>query len=110
MDTPIATIAEFDYERARRAYLAISFDPEKRGRQEQQDYVNDVTDLCGRMAALATSTDQLQILATEIERYKQNYRTRMYAVLDAKSRTASSAIVGPAKFPTRQMEKRHDTA
>ncbi len=105
----IASPDDIDFERARRAYTHISHTPDDRARQDQQAYVADVQSLYDELAPLATTEAQQQLLADEIERYKAGYQQRFSAMLDAKSRTASPMITGPANFPTARNQKRMAT-
>ena len=87
------------------AYRAISFEPEKRARQTQQDYVNHMQSVYDKLAPLAKTPEQQDILKEELERYRQGYLKRMEAILSAKSKTMSPMITGRAKFPTARNQK-----
>lgn len=95
-------------ETAQRAYSGISFTPEKRAQQTQDDYA----------ATLASDYQQLQksigpdMQATfdaEFARYREGYKARYLAYLGAKGRCVSWMIAGPSRFPVRQQEKRFNT-
>jgi len=96
---------DIPYDLARQAYSGISHTPERRAEQAQQNYIDDITGLYERMRPLATTPEQQELLKTEMERYKENYINKYTAYLNAKSRTMSPMITGPAKFPTARNEK-----
>lgn len=100
---------DINYERARRAYYNISFEPEQRARSTQEEYVNELTALYEQYAPLATTDELRAELDAQMTRYKERYIKMMYAVLDAKARTASPMITGPARFPVDRNRKRIET-
>ena len=107
-ELPISVNAsDVDYKRAERAYANVSHTPEKRAEHTQAEYVAHMQSVYDELMKYAQSDTQKAILKDELQRYKEGYLLKLNAYLDASSRTASSFIVGPAKFPVRQMEKRH---
>jgi len=100
---------DLPYDRAYAAHSGTSFEPEKRAELRQREYVEDVTSVYNEFNKIAKTPEQKQILKEELERYKENYIKKQLAVLDAASRTVSSFITGPSKFPTARNEKRLQT-
>lgn len=108
-DLPIPVSKDdIDFERVRRAHLARTFEPETRARVAQEDYLNHMQDVYEKSASLAETPEQKEILATELERYKQGYIKRYYALVDAGSRVMNPMVTGPAKFPTARNQKALD--
>lgn len=76
------------YNRAYNAYRNISFDPDKRAESIVREYSELLTE------------DLKQYTDDETKRiYKERFINKLLAWLDAKSRTASPMITGPARFP-----------
>ena len=48
-------------------------------------------------------------MASDLEQYRDKHVKGLKAWLEAKSKTMSAMIVGPAKFPTRSNSKKMDT-
>jgi len=82
------------YTRAYNAYRNISFDPEKRAKSIVKDYSEILEEDLNKIAD--TETKQI---------YKDRFISKLLAWLDAKSRTVSVMITGPARFPTSRNEK-----
>jgi hypothetical protein len=100
---------DLSYTLAKDAYRAISFDPEKRAKQEQDGYVDDVNDFIEQLTKIATSDVQKQELINQVQNYKKGYLSKYGAVLSAKGRTMSSMITGASKFPVERNQKALDT-
>ncbi|MHC4105093.1 MAG: methyltransferase domain-containing protein, partial [Planctomycetota bacterium] len=100
--------SDISRERARRAHLGTSFVPEERAEQEQQEYVNYFNNTYDTLKKLAETDEQKATLNIEMQRYKEGLLKRFNALLDAKSRTMSSMITGPARFPTKRNQKALD--
>lgn len=94
---------------AQRAYSAISQYPERRGYQEQADYVNQMNADWEHLSQYADTPEKREQLKEEFERYRQGYLNKQLARLHATSRTASSFITGPSKFPTASNRKKLET-
>ncbi|AZV56086.1 LPD38 domain-containing protein [Clostridium sp. AWRP] len=109
--TWLDTISKHDinYDKAYNAYRGISFDPERRAEEEQTSYVNSMKDIYIKMLKLAKTPEQKAVLESELNKYKDNYIRHMNTILDAKSRTLSSMITGPARFPKARNEKALNT-
>lgn len=69
------------------AYRNISFDPERRGKQDFE-YYNDLL------------MQDLIIVGQSNESYKRKFIDKLMLIYTHKSNTASAMIVGPAKFKT----------
>ena len=95
-------INDVPYEVAYLAYRHSSFDPERRARGAQQEYV----DLMGKMVK---AYGHLPGADGEIEQFRTGFLKRYLALLSAKSRVASPMITGPAKFPHARNRKALDT-
>lgn len=105
--TPIiAHITDIDREFAIRAFTNTSFHPDRRGEQARREYADFVNGLYAELWPLAKTDEQKQLLADEMERYRQGYLTRQNAYLASHANCASSFVVGPARFPTARMQKR----
>lgn len=102
----IAELDDIDREHARRAFYWTSMTPEKRGEQRRQEYADAVNGLYAELWALAKTGEQQDLLAAEMERYRQGYRSRMNAWLSSHASVASAMITGPARFPTERNRKR----
>lgn len=108
-NSPIVCADELDFQCARQAYEHISFSPESRARQEQQSFAADVQEVWESNLPHATTAEQVAWLREQTQAYKADLLTYTYAVLAAKSRTASSMITGASNFPTARNQKRLDT-
>jgi hypothetical protein len=106
----IAKPEDLNYDRAMRAHSGTSFSPEKRAKQRQQEYADDLNSIYQNLLKSAKTDEQKQIVESEIGDFKQKYTQKYYAMLDADSRTMSTMITGPANFPVKQNQKRMDTA
>ena len=100
---------DIDFKRAERAYSAVSFDPDKRAKSNQQEYVNTVKNTYEELLPLAKTDEQKTILLEEMIKFKENYLKKFNALLDATSRTMSAMITGPANFPTARNQKAMET-
>lgn len=100
---------DVNYERAEQAYRNISFRSERRGLSEQGSYLSALKGLHDQFIKLATTDEKKARLLSEIHRYAKGYIKHNDAVLAAKSRTMSSMITGPARFPTANNQKKLDT-
>lgn len=100
---------DIDYKRAYNAYRGISFDPERRAESDQNSYVKDMQDIKDKIDKIAITDEQKKIAIEELSRYKEKYIQKFNAVLDARSRTLSPMITGPARFPVARNQKALDT-
>ena len=100
-------IKKLDYELCYDAYRGISFDPERRARQEQEGYLESFEDLYQKILKL--DPEKTEEIKTDILEFESKYRKKRESVLSTKCGIVSAMIVGPAKFPTTRMQKRNDT-
>jgi hypothetical protein len=100
---------DIPYEFARDAYHGISFEPEKRARSVQKEYVDHMQQLVDSLTPLADTPEKVELLKAELDRYKQGYLKHITEYLSAKSRVVSTMIAGPANFPAERMNKRSET-
>jgi hypothetical protein len=106
----IASINDIDRDLSHRAFNNTSFSPEKRGDARREEYANTVNGLYAELWPRAKTDEQKQILADEMERYRQGYIKHLTAYLHSHSAVASSMITGPARFPTARNQKRSQWA
>ena len=89
-------------ELAYRAHSNTSFSPEKRARQQVQDYFLALDQFAEWLEKNAVDGIDK---AAELVRFTENYRKALLAYLHAHSRCISSMVTGPANFPVRRAEK-----
>ena len=106
----IASPDDIDAEHARRAFYWTSMTPEVRGESRREEYADAVNGLYAELWPLAETDEQRDILAAEMERYRQGYLGRMKAWLSSHANVASPMITGPARFPTARNQKRSQWA
>ncbi len=102
---PVARPEEMNRQRAENAYRWNSMTPEKRAQEDQESFARAVNDLYAKMLPLAETETQKAILEREIRRYKQGYLDKYGAVLDARSKTASTMVTGGSNFPVERNRK-----
>ncbi len=107
--TAYAAPGDIDFERAVDAHRWNSMSPEARGRQVQEDYVAHVHGVRDDLMPIAQTPEQRVVLDDGLRRYAAGYRDRVHAALGARSRTASVAVTGPARFNTAANEKARGT-
>lgn len=90
-------------ESIRLAHAWTSFDPEKRAEQ----MVNDYSDQLDKDIVLLK---ELRASEEWIAKYKELYLKKFEIWIAAKSRCASAAVAGPAKFPVEKQKKAHAMA
>jgi hypothetical protein len=93
---------------ARAAFYGVSHTPEDRGDRARKDYAETIASDYSELLQYADTEEKKKILDTGFARYRAGYKERTIKYLSSCSRCMSSFIVGPAKFPTRQQEKRHN--
>lgn len=108
--TPLCGIEQdIALETARRAHEGTSFSPDKRGRQEIEDYVQTLRHDWEHLAALAQQHGGLERVQEMFLAYRDAYRSAKLDHLRAKSRCVSWMIAGPANFPVERMNQRYAT-
>lgn len=90
------------YELAYRAHTGTSFSPEKRAQSILNDYSQQLDEDIQSMQNKGCDQEF-------IDKYKQNYISKLTSWLNAKSNCISSMITGPAKFPIKRAEKANRT-
>jgi hypothetical protein len=103
--TILASIPEFDYALALRTYAHLSHTPEERAHRERFNFEHRIESLVSEALKRAETPTQQDELCKAVAKYATEYQTRLYAVLNARSRTASAFITGGANFPTKRNEK-----
>jgi hypothetical protein len=101
--------ADISLSMARQAHAGTSFDPDKRGEDEVRDYVQHLRAVQNSLNNIAETPEQQALAAAEFERYRQGYQRRYTDSLARRGRIVSPMIVGPARFPVDQMEKRRSS-
>jgi len=93
---------------ANHASAGISFDPEKRGDMEIQEYASTLASDYETLSAHAPTAEKRATLDVEFARYREGYKARTLAYLRSKGRCLSPMITGPSNFPVRRNQKRND--
>lgn len=97
-------------ELARRAFSNLSFNSDRRGEQARVSYMVDMRHAAQLFEEAATAhPDRRERAADMMASYKAGYLKRLNAYLASASGCASWFITGPARFPVRQQEKRHNS-
>lgn len=97
---------DIDYDSAYRAYYNISFYPERRAKSTIEDYVSQIKEDFEYLNKQVKDQEDKDILNDKFAKYRAGYKDRYLKYLNAKSRTMSSMITGPANFPTRRNQSR----
>lgn len=93
------------------AHRMTSFSPEKRGLQRQRDFAHAMNAAYKSLKDSAKGDPaKLQTLESEWPSFVEASKSKYLAALSADSRTASSMITGPARFPVASNRKKIDTA
>ncbi|MCK5023564.1 MAG: hypothetical protein KAS04_05300, partial [Candidatus Aenigmarchaeota archaeon] len=104
--TQIASKEDIDKEFAIEAHHNMSHFPEKGGERSRQEYADTVNEMYEDLKEKATTPEQLAIVEEEMLKFKERYLKAYNTFLSAKSRTASSMVVGPARFPVAKNRER----
>ena len=105
----VASPSEVPYELAMSAHAGSSFVPEDRARSRQREYADTMQSLHDDLERRVPE-DMRGDLKSEFAQFKKGYLSRYKAALQDDSRTMSSMIAGPSKFPTQRNQKRLDAA
>ncbi len=92
------------------AHRNTSFTPERRARQRQFEYVEQMKADYAQLKVNAEQGRTQSLLDEEFGRYRAKQRELIRAALSADANTASPMITGPARFPSARNEKRMETA
>lgn len=91
-----------------RAHNGTSFNPERRGDSIVKDYSEELdADIQNIRAAASKVEAEADAIAETCARYKEGYTKHLCGYLHSRSNIVSTMIVGPARFPVAQMEKRN---
>jgi hypothetical protein len=100
---------DINRELAYQAYYATSQNPDKRADEVIAMYMAEMASVVEEFSAFVTSENKT-MLAASLERYRRGYIAKLNSYLQAHSRVMSPHVTGPSNFPTRQNQKRGDTA
>lgn len=109
VNAPGISANDIPYDVAYNAHRNSSFVPERRAKQRQNEYVQQMNEDWAYISGLADTPELQEQAEAEFKRYAEGYRQKKLSVLHAASRTASAMITGPANFPTRSNQKRMNT-
>jgi hypothetical protein len=93
---------------AQQAHAGTSFSPEKRGRQDREEYARQLEADRAMLEKYATTPEKQGILEEEFARYREGFKAKYAAWLSAKGRCVSWMIAGRANFPVRRAEKANE--
>lgn len=105
---PKVSLEDVPFDLARRAHEGTSWVPEDRARLRQREYVEHMARVWDAARQRARTDDARAAVAPEFERYRTAWLGKYRDLLEAHTRVLSSFVTGPANFPVRQMEKRHE--
>lgn len=103
-----ASLDDISAEEANVAHAGTSFDPEKRGQAEREDFVRIVNGLYSDLLKLANTDLQRELLDVEFSRFKETYKNAFTDYLNARARTVSPMITGRANFNVAKNKKAID--
>jgi hypothetical protein len=93
-----------------RAHAGTSHVPDDRGRQERAGYAATLHTDVNSFGSLVDTDEKRAIWKTEFDQYRQGYRARYIAMLEAKSRCVSTMITGGSNFNVRRAKRTNDRA
>ena len=103
MKTKEELIELIPYETAYRAYTGISFYPEKRAVSTREGFADSIINLYETLKNLDET--RIEEIEKDIEDVTEKLLKKGISWVNAKSRTISPMITGPARFLTRRNEK-----
>jgi len=103
------TPADVDKGLACRSHSGTSMVPEQRAEQEVKSYLDHMAMVDELFSQWMTDANRDE-MAADLECYRTGYVQRLHAYWYSHSRVMSTAITGPANFPTRANLKRCDSA
>jgi hypothetical protein len=101
----LASIPPFDDALALRTYAHLSHTPEDRARRERESFEAHILNVVELTLPYVGTPAQFEELSRAVTDYATGYQARLYEVLGARSRTASSFITGGANFPVKRNQK-----
>jgi len=87
-----------------------SFNPEKRGATRIEDYTNTLRQIYEEVAPLAKTSEEKQAFSSSFSKFRESYKQKTLALLNADSRTLSPMISGRGNFPVARNQKRLEQA
>lgn len=97
---------DFDIETVKRSYYWSSFSPDKRAEQDLINWKKEMSDSYVQLKKLAEKEGfSMESLNHLFDKFHARIKKMKSDVNAARSRTASSAVTGPAKFPTAKNNK-----
>jgi hypothetical protein len=106
---PSEDAVSLDRDRGVRAYSGMSFSPEKRADSDIASAAEAVKQFRAALAPLAKTEAQRAAVEEQVAEYKRRYAQHQNAMWDAKGRTLSPMITGPARFPVAKNNKALET-
>jgi hypothetical protein len=100
-----ATPEMLPYDEAVRAHEGTSFVPEKRGKQEQEEFARVVNANCDELSQMVRTPEQRAAFDEWVAWYVPAFLTRYRSWLGSRSRCLSTMITGPSGFNVRRAEK-----
>lgn len=94
---------DLSYHALERSYSWISFDPEKRAKREQQDWVDSVEQLYNSHAEQAQQTGALEAYNAAFEKGYASLLKNYKEMISIRSRTFSTAVTGGAGITARKI-------
>ncbi|WP_158651247.1 zincin-like metallopeptidase domain-containing protein [Pseudotamlana carrageenivorans] len=99
------SLDDIPYETGRRAHLNTSFYPEKRAKQEQKYYFNDLKQIFDKYHSEAVKKGLEDKFNNLFSKFQAGFLKRRISELQSRSRIASTMITGGSGFNVRRNEK-----
>lgn len=99
------SLDDIPYETGRRAHLHTSFYPEKRAKQEQKYYFNDLKQIFDKYHSEAVKKGLEDKFNNLFSKFQAGFLKRRISELQSRSRIASTMITGGSNFNVRRNEK-----
>lgn len=90
---------DIPYETARNAHYWNSMNPERAGKYDLESYKSSLTSDYEKLSKLVKTPEDQTTLDTMFGQLREGFKKRFLSSLNAKSKTASSMVTGPANFP-----------
>ncbi len=102
------SMLDIPQEVAQRSYMGTSHSPENRGLSDRSNYVAHLNQFQDDLMAKVPK-EKYGDLKMEFEQYKKKYHAKIFAQLHRHASIVSPLVAGPARFKSRQMEKRNNS-
>jgi antirestriction protein ArdC len=99
--------SDWDFEKLKQSYYWISFSPEKRAKNEIEDWGKYLSDTYLKLSVLAKE-NEFKSLDSEFSKYYSKLKKMKANIISHRSSLASSAITGGSKFPVAKQRKLQD--